>query len=135
MHAITKEIITNHKKISLSESLEKIGVTGKSKDKAISYDNFSQKCHSSSTQIIRGATVKLFCDLINDISIIRSELLSEIDIDREKMLREDKLGLIKLALDSYDKVNKAELSDTVVKLKKRELKKTENRNDFIPEIH
>ena len=51
------------------------------------------------------------------------------------MLREDKLGLIKLALDSYDKVNKAALSDTVVKLKKHELKKTENKNDFIPEIH
>ena len=31
MHAITKEIITNHKKISLSETLEEIGVTGKSK--------------------------------------------------------------------------------------------------------
>ena len=135
MHAITKENITNHKKISLSESLEEIGVTGKSKDTAISYENFSKNCHSSSTQIIRGATVKLFCDLINDINIIRSELSSEIDTDREKMLREDKLGLIKLALDSYDKVNKASLSDTVVKLKKHELKKAENKTDFIPEIH
>ena len=135
MHAITKENITNHKKTSLSESLEEIGVTGKSKDTAISYENFSQKCQSSSTQIIRGATVKLFCDLINDINIIRSELSSEIDTDREKMLREDKLGLIKLALDSYDKVNKASLSDTVVKLKKHELEKAENKTDFIPEIH
>ena len=132
---MNSENITNHKKTSLSESLEEIGVTGKSKDAAISYENFSQKCQSSSTQIIRGATVKLFCDLINDINIIRSELSSEIDTDREKMLREDKLGLIKLALDSYDKVNKASLSDTVVKLKKHELKKAENKTDFIPEIH
>jgi hypothetical protein len=135
MHSIIKENITNHKENCLSESLEGIGVTGKSKDTAISYDNFSQKCHSSSTRIIRGATVKLFCDLITDINIIRSELLSEVDTEREKILREDKLGLIKLALDSYDKVNKAELSDTVVKLKKHELKKTENRSEFIPEIH
>ena len=71
---------------------------------------------------MRYSSNDLINDLINDINIIRSELSSEIDTDREKMLREDKLGLIKLALDSYDKVNKASLSDTVVKLKKHELK-------------
>ena len=135
MHAIKKENITSHKKTSLSESLEEIGVTGQSKDTAISYENFSQKCHNSSNQIIRGATIKLFCDLINDINIIRNELLTEVDTYREKLLREDKLGLIKLALDSYDKVNKAELSDTVIKLKNHELKKAESKTEFIPEIH
>ena len=59
---------------------------------------------------------------MGDITEIRNELSSGVDEDREKILREDKSGLIKHVLDAYDRANKAALTDAIVKQKMEERK-------------
>jgi len=106
----------------MAQGLESMGITGQSKAEAMAFMGFGKNSLGSVRQLIGGGVVKLFSDLMGDISQIRDELSSGVDDDRERMLREDKSSMIKHVLEAYDRANKAALTDAVVKQKMEERK-------------
>ena len=106
----------------MAKGLEAMGITGHSKAEAIAFLDFGQQSLGSVRQLIGGGVVKLFSDLMGDISKIRNELSSGADDDRERILREDKSNLIKHVLEAYDRANRAALTDAIVKQKMEERK-------------
>ena len=106
----------------MSKGLDAMGITGQSKAEALAFLEFGQSSLGSVRQLIGGGVVKLFSDLMGDISHIRQELASGVEDEREKVLREDKSSLIKHVLEAYDRANKAALTDAIVKQKMEERK-------------
>jgi transposase-like protein len=106
----------------MKSGLESMGVTGSSQAEALAFHEFGQKSLGSARQLIGGGVVKLFSDLMTDIKEIRDELSRGVDDEREKILREDKSSMVKHVLETYDRVNKAALTDAVVRQKIEERK-------------
>jgi len=106
----------------MSKGLEEMGIMGHSKAEAMAFMSFGQNSLGSVRQLIGGGVVKLFSDLMGDISQIRDELAAGVDDDRERILREDKSSMIKHVLEAYDRANKAALTEAVVKQKMEERK-------------
>ena len=106
----------------MAKGLESMGITGYSKAEAMAFLDFGRNSLGSARQLIGGGVVKLFSDLMGDITQIREELSGGVDGEREKTLREDKSSLIRHVLEAYDRANKAALTDAVVKQKMEERK-------------
>ena len=115
------EAIVRENKL-LAEGLEKMGINGSSKAEAMAFLEFGQQSLGHVRQLIGGGVVKLFSDLMGDITEIRHQLDAGVDEEREKLLREDKSNLITHALETYDRANKAALTDAIVKQKMEERK-------------
>ena len=106
----------------MAKGLDQMGITGHSKAEAMAFLEFGQHSLGSVRQLIGGGVVKLFSDLMVDISEIRHQLGAGVDEEREKILREDKSNMIKHVLEAYDRANKAALTDAIVKQKMEERK-------------
>ena len=106
----------------MKSGLTSMGVDGKSQAEALAFYEFGQQSLGAARQLIGGGVVKLFSDLMTDINEIRHELSNGVDDERERVLREDKSSMIKHVLETYDRVNKAALTDAVVKQKIEERK-------------
>ena len=106
----------------MAKGLESMGITGHSKAEAMAFLDFGRSSLGAARQLIGGGVVKLFSDLMGDISQIREEISGGVDGEREKTLREDKSSLIRHALEAYDRANKAALTEAVVKQKMEERK-------------
>jgi len=106
----------------MAKGLEEMGIRGNSKAEAMAFLGFGQQSLGSVRQLIGGGVVKLFSDLMGDITEIRHQLDAGVDEDREKILREDKSNMIKHVLEAYDRANKAALTDAIVKQKMEERK-------------
>jgi len=106
----------------MAKGLDGMGINGQSKAEAMAFLEFGQHSLGSVRQLIGGGVVKLFSDLMGDISQIRGELEAGVDDERERILREDKSAMIKHVLEAYDRANKAALTDAIVKQKMEERK-------------
>lgn len=104
-----------------------IGVKGKALDQAMAFRDFGKFHFHDLRHYISGGVAKLFADLMADIEDVRKDLEEKMsDVEYQKMLREDRSRLVKLALDTYDRTRQAALDAATIEAKKLEAKNGAN---------
>ena len=101
---------------------EAIGVTGEALKEALAFRDFGKLHFHDMRHYIGGGMAKLFADLMVEVKGVRKDIESEGDLEREKMLREDRSRLVKHCIDVYDRVREASVSAAVIEAKKNEAK-------------
>jgi len=101
---------------------EAIGVTGDALKEALAFRDFGRLHFNDMRHYIGGGMAKLFADLMVEVKSVKTEIAKEGDIEREKMLREDRSRLVKHCIDVYDRVREASVSAAVIEAKKQEAK-------------
>jgi hypothetical protein len=120
------------------EGFDAIGVSGGALDQAMAFRQFGKFHFQDMRHFIGGGVAKLFADLMSDIKTVREEIAdpaAKPDIELQKALREDRSRLVKMALDTYDRVRQAALDAAVIEAKKAEAKnggKRKNAPAFAP---
>jgi len=101
---------------------EAIGVTGDALREAMAFRDFGQLHFNDMRHYIGGGMAKLFADLMVEVKDVRAEIAGAHDVEREKLLREDRSRLVKHCIDVYDRVREASVSAAVIESKKQEAK-------------
>lgn len=101
---------------------EAIGVTGDALKEAMAFRDFGQLHFNDMRHYIGGGMAKLFADLMVEVKDVRKEIEGVHDVEREKLLREDRSRLVKHCIDVYDRVREASVSAAVIEAKKQEAK-------------
>jgi hypothetical protein len=116
------------------EGFEAIGVTGDALKEALAFRDFGRLHFNDMRHYIGGGMAKLFADLMVEVKDVRADISKEGDLERERMLREDRSRLVKHCIDVYDRVREASVSAAVIEAKKQEAKekKKAGRAAFTP---
>jgi hypothetical protein len=101
---------------------EAIGVSGDALKEAMAFRDFGRMHFNDMRHYIGGGMAKLFADLMVEVKEVRNEIADVHDIEREKLLREDRSRLVKHCIDVYDRVREASVSAAVIEAKKQEAK-------------
>jgi hypothetical protein len=114
--------MSSHDKNLVRSGFEAIGVTGEALKEALAFRDFGKLHFHDMRHYIGGGMAKLFADLMVEVKGVRKDIESEGDLEREKMLREDRSRLVKHCIDVYDRVREASVSAAVIEAKKNEAK-------------
>lgn len=116
------------------DGFEAIGVTGDALKEALAFRDFGRLHFNDMRHYIGGGMAKLFADLMVEVKDVRADISKEGDLERERMLREDRSRLVKHCIDVYDRVREASVSAAVIEAKKQEAKekKKAGRAAFTP---
>jgi hypothetical protein len=108
----------------LRDSFEATGIKGESLEQAMAFRQLGQLHFSGIREFVGGGVAKLFADLMADIKDTRKEIekTSLDDPELQKVLREDRSRLVKMALDTYDRVRQATTDAAMIEAKKQEMK-------------
>ncbi len=101
---------------------EAIGVSGDALKEAMAFRDFGRMHFNDMRHYIGGGMAKLFADLMVEVKDVRKEIEGVHDVEREKLLREDRSRLVKHCIDVYDRVREASVSAAVIEAKKQEAK-------------
>ena len=107
----------------LKSGLAAVGIHGAAADEAVAYSVFARQSFDSVRNMVDGGAAKLFADLMSDVREVREEISQGTDdIEREKVLREDRSRLVKHLLELNDRVQKASFTQAQILAKKEEMK-------------
>jgi transposase-like protein len=101
---------------------EAIGVTGDAVAEAMAFKDFGKLHFNDMRHYLSGGMAKLFADLMVEVKDIRKEIEGVADVEREKILREDRSRVVKHLIDVHDRVREAALTAAVIESKKQEAK-------------
>jgi hypothetical protein len=101
---------------------EAIGVTGDALAEAMAFKDFGKLHFQDMRHYIGGGMAKLFADLMVEVKEIRRDIDGVADVEREKILREDRSRIVKHLIDVHDRVREAALTAAVIESKKQEAK-------------
>jgi hypothetical protein len=96
------------------------GVSGDALKEAMAFREFGRLHFNDMRHYIGGGMAKLFADLMVEVKDVRREIEGVHDVEREKLLREDRSRLVKHCIDVYDRVREASVSAAVIESKKQE---------------
>lgn len=109
----------------VQQGFEAIGVKGEALTEAMAFREFGKHHFIDMRHFIGGGVAKLFADLVADVKSVRNEIddpSNKVDAEIQRMLREDRSRLVKLALDTYDRVRQATLDAAMIEAKRKEAK-------------
>jgi hypothetical protein len=105
---------------ALARGLDALGLSASSRDAAMALQKFHNRHFTKAIDMIGGGITKLFLDLMVEIDKINRELETGglgLGVEREEVLRKDRQGLLEAIGRSFDRVNKATLTQAIVKSK------------------
>ena len=107
----------------IQQGFDSIGITGTSLSEAVAFAQFGRQHFGTMREFISGGVCKLFSDLVGDVKKLREEIEDpaiKVDVDMQRMLREDRSRLLKLALECYDRTRQAAYDAAAIEAKRAE---------------
>tara|TARA_R100000808_G_scaffold1976_1_gene8385 strand:+ start:3288 stop:3983 length:696 start_codon:yes stop_codon:yes gene_type:complete len=101
---------------NLKYGLEAIGLSKDAQETAISLQKFHNKHFTKAIEIIGGGMTKTFVELMAEVEQINERLASGgLTLEEEQMLRQDRSRLLEAQGRTYDRAQKAAMTQAVIK--------------------
>lgn len=117
---------------ALKKGLEEIGVTPDAMAEALVLQKFQRRFYSSSIELIGGGITKTFIEMRSMLKELTEEISAGVeDPEREKMLRDDRARIMELLGRTFDRAQKAALTQAIIRYKLNKKREVEKPKGFL----